>query len=110
MCKHQAYSNLLDNDLLHSEKPTKPTKKAKGNQAQAVSGLIPGWDSTYKALSGARKEVAGPLDGDDSMVRYGGMVDDEEKDDLERVAAISGKSNKKGTLVCRSSLTMFFVI
>jgi hypothetical protein len=71
-----------------------------------VSGLIPGWDSTYKASSSARKEVAGRLGDDDSMVQYGGIVGDEEGDDLERAAAISAKSNKRGTLVCRLSLMM----
>ena len=68
-------------------------KKAKSNQAQAGTALIR-----------PQKEV---LDDDDSMVQYGGMVGDEEEDGLEHVAAISWKSNKKGTLVHHSSLIIF---
>ncbi|KAF8811831.1 hypothetical protein BYT27DRAFT_7088633 [Phlegmacium glaucopus] len=82
------------------EKSGKPTKKAKNNQAQ-VSGLLPGWDSAYKTLSNARNEMASPVDNDNSMVRYGGMVGDSEEDDLERIAAVisaSGKSSKKKAL------------
>ena len=41
------------------------------------------------------------------MVRFGGMVGDEEDDDLERVAVIS---SKRGTLVCRSTLTLFSIV
>ncbi|KAF8801817.1 hypothetical protein BYT27DRAFT_7245062 [Phlegmacium glaucopus] len=81
----------------NAKKPEKPAKKAKNKQA--VSGLIPGWDSTYNALSNACNEMVGPID-DDSMVQYGGMVGDEEEDDIERIAITSGaqKLNKKGTL------------
>ncbi|KAF8805360.1 hypothetical protein BYT27DRAFT_7258471 [Phlegmacium glaucopus] len=61
----------------------------------------PGWDSAYKTLSNARNEMASPVDNDNSMVRYGGMVGDSEEDDLECIAAVisaSGKSSKKKAL------------
>ena len=98
---------LVTCDNLHcSENPAKqPSKKVKNNHT--VLGLIPGWDSKYKALSKASNEVTAPVDDDDSMVQYSGMVGDEEDDDLECVAVISGKSSKKGTLVCHSTLTLF---
>jgi hypothetical protein len=38
----------------HSENTNKPTKKAKNNAA--ISGLIAGWDSEYKASTKAHKK------------------------------------------------------
>ena len=89
----------------HSENAAKPTKKAKNKPT--ISGLIPGWDSNFKVSSKVSNEVTAPVDDNDSMVQYSGMVGDEEDDDLERVAVVSGKSSKKGTLVCHSTNCVF---
>lgn len=76
-------------------------KKSKKSN-QPPSGLLPGWDRD-KSLSmttpAAAKDAVGPQAGDDSMVQYGGLLDDEEDDEIERVAVhkktIKGGVGKK---------------
>ena len=92
----------------HSENTAKLTKKAKNKPT--ISGLIPGWDSNLKTSSSVSNEVITPVEDDDSMVRYGGMVDDEEDDDLEHVAVVSGKLSKKGSFICRSTYYVFVIL
>ncbi|KIM41783.1 hypothetical protein M413DRAFT_410062 [Hebeloma cylindrosporum] len=61
-------------------------KKSKKTN-QPLSGLIVGWDrnpSGSRATASIASEVSQDID--ESMVQYGGLVDDEENDEIERVA------------------------
>ncbi|KAF8809369.1 hypothetical protein BYT27DRAFT_7094606 [Phlegmacium glaucopus] len=69
----------------------KTNKKVKGPQGN--SALLPGWNSSSSRVSASHSQAD---EEDDSMVQPGGLVHDEETDDLER-KAISGlkQGNKK---------------
>jgi hypothetical protein len=55
---------------------------------QPPSGLRSGWDSAVKAKSIAPAHKTNAED-DDSLVRYGGMVGDDEDDEMERSVVIN---------------------
>jgi hypothetical protein len=75
---------------------SKKTKKSK--LPLEPSGLLPGWDrdkSWSKTTPAAAKNaVVSPAD--DSMVQYGGILDDKEDDEIERVAVLKTIDSKGG--------------
>jgi hypothetical protein len=77
-------------------------KKSKKTN-QPPSGFIAGWDrdvSGSKATAATASELI--QDVDESMVQYGGLIDDEEDDEIERVAIrkdVSKGGGEKKTLV-----------
>ena len=80
-----------------SEQRTGSKKSKKSNQPP--SGLLPGWDHNQsKSTSAAPANAAAGKDNvsakDDSMVQYGGLLEDEEDDEIEKAAVL--KSTFKG--------------
>jgi hypothetical protein len=73
-------------------------KSKKSKQPLAPSSLLPGWDrdkSWSKTTPAAAKNaVVSPAD--DSMVQYGGILDDKEDDKIERVAVLKNTIDSKG--------------
>jgi hypothetical protein len=53
---------------------------------QPPSGLITGWDRDVSGSKVTAGVTASEHDVDESMVRFGGLVKDEEDDEIERVA------------------------
>ncbi|KAF8799804.1 hypothetical protein BYT27DRAFT_7221912 [Phlegmacium glaucopus] len=74
-------------------KPGRPKKFKKSNQPP--SGLRSGWDSAIKAKSIAPANKSNTED-DDSLVQFGGMVGDDEDDEVERSVVVNDKGSKRG--------------
>jgi hypothetical protein len=75
-------------------------KFKKSNQPLAPSGLLLGWDRDKAGSTTTPAAAKGAVSpGDDSMVQYGGLLDDKEDDEIERVAvhknSIKGGVGKK---------------
>ncbi|KAF8970180.1 hypothetical protein BDZ97DRAFT_1902185 [Flammula alnicola] len=76
--------------------PAKTKKKAKSLNQASSGALLPGWDSSTSRVSASHTQSA---EEDDSMVRLGGFIGDEETDDVERKALSGLKDSKKKVLL-----------
>jgi len=92
MCPRSVFS--LITNYRASEQQTGSKKSKKSNQPP--SGLLPGWDrnrsQATSAAPAAGKDIVSTED--DSMVQYGGLLEDEEDDEIEKTAVC--KSSFKG--------------
>ncbi|KAF8808307.1 hypothetical protein BYT27DRAFT_7222942 [Phlegmacium glaucopus] len=79
-----------------------PAKKPKKSN-QPPSGLRSGWDSAIKTKLMAPAEKT-HQEHNDSPARYGGMVSDNEDDEMERSAVVNDKDSKWGHNSYSSSL------
>ena len=102
----------LRNNHRAPEQRTGSKKSKKSNQPP--SGLLRGWDhnesqSTSAAPAAAGKDVAST--DDDSMVQYGGLLEDGEDDEIEKAAVHKSLSTFKGGVgkkaMVRSSFHVF---
>lgn len=84
-CPRSVFPLINNYRVLEQRTGSKKSKKSN----RPPSGLLPGWDRNQ---SPAGKDIASTED--DSMVQYGGLVDDEEDDEIEKAAV--RKSTIKG--------------
>lgn len=92
VCPRSVFSLITNYRALEQRTGSKKSKKSN----RPPSGLLPGWDrnqsQSTSAAPPAGKGIASTED--DSMVQYGGLVEDEEDDEIEKAAV--RKSTVKG--------------
>jgi hypothetical protein len=103
----------LDSTLMFPSKIQSPPPLAKKSKKlnQPPSGLRSGWDSAIKdkAITPANNLKSNTEEADNSPEQYGGMIGDDEDDEVERSVVVNDKKPKRGPSNYVSTISLILV-